>query len=159
MKRGNGCILFIYFIASLPDLFPLSKVEPFLSNMLKVFYQDYFVPYRGYFIFMRFSLSLSTLIFWTWYYGIPTCTGGDKSLFELTPSSTTDSLPSSLEEFHQHLGVQHQIKRPHKNIEYLQDIPYHRKVLVTYHYHNHHQTYTCFFINSEDYFVEIERYI
>ena len=52
-----------------------------------------------------------------------------------------------------------QVERPHQNLEYIQDIPHHRKVLVPHHYCNPDKTYPLFFVNGEGYFVETEKYI
>ena len=46
--------------------------------------------------------------------------------------------------FHQHQGGQHQVELPHQNLDYLQDIPHHRNVLVTHHHRNPHRTYSLF---------------
>ena len=56
--------------------------------------------------------------------------------------------------FHQYQGGWHQVDHRQQNIEYLQYITYHRKVLVTHHYHKPHQNHPLCFIDCEGFFVE-----
>ena len=43
--------------------------------------------------------------------------------------------------FNQYKRVKHQVESTHQNIEYLQDITHHRKVVVPHHYCNHCKKY------------------
>ena len=75
------------------------------------------------------------------------------------PPYAKNSLPLSLEDFHQNKGGQHQLELPNQNLEYIQDLPYNKNFLVTHNCCNPHQTYPLFFIKMEGSFVDTERYI
>ena len=156
-KIGHGFILFILFCCFFFCLPPLHKVEPFISQLLRVFHQ-YFCTIQWFF-FLSFSLSWFTFFFGTWYHIILTCTGGYDSLFDLSPLWKTYQLPPSSEEFSlASRGTTSGREFSSKSWVSLRSSTF-RKVLVTHNYHNPHQKYPLFFVAYKSSIFDTDGYI
>ena len=132
-----------YSVGSLSDLPHLHKVEPFLSNILKVFHWECFLTIQRFYfpkiVFELINIHILDLILWNvkmhcmrWI------------IIWLVPYLRNILITFITRYFLPASGGKHQVECTHQNLEYIQDLPYHRMVLVPHHYCKPYWTYPHF---------------
>ena len=124
------------------DLTHLHKVDHFLSNLLKVFHRDFFTIQRFYFpkiFFEMINIHILDLILWNFNMN---CTRW--TIIWRVSSFHNIFITFIIRNRFASIREKYQVDRTHQNLEYLQDIPYHRRVLVPHHYCKPYWNYHLF---------------